>query len=368
MVRRLLYLNGIAIVAVILFHSTGWGFTALFAWDKVYLGATAVPFSLKNTPSYYALRIMEQTVMAAIPVFLFVSGYFIAFATGRKDNIGWPLIGARVKNLIVPYVLWGALALLMLFVQGTVWTPKQYLVSFLIGNMTPAYYYIPLLIQLYAISPFIVPLAKKRWKLLLAIAVFVQLLIHAMQFPMLLHLDVPDWLLRLGMIPKWFFPTRFLWFTLGIVVGFNLTSFKQALYRWRWVFLGTAVLLIPLGVLEWEWILRHSGQQWIDTRETLLDSIYSASMLLAFIAFDKMPLPQMKRVSDWGTKSFGIYLAHIPVMEVVARGIYHVAPAVLGYQILFVPIIIVTGMGIPLLMMYLINLSPARRFYTYIFG
>jgi len=368
MVRRLLYLNGIAILAVILFHSTGWGFVAMFSWANRYLGATADPFSQMGSPAYYVLRFIEQTVVAAIPVFLFVSGYFIAFATGRQDNIGWPLIWARAKNFIVPYLLWATISLVMLAAQGIIWTPTQYLVSFLIGSMTPAYYYIPLLIQLYLISPFIVPLAKKRWKLLLAIAVLVQLTIHALQFPVLLHLDAPDWLLRLGLIPKWFFPTRFLWFALGIIVGFNLTSIKQTLYRWRWFFLVAAIVLIPLGVLEWEWILRQSGQQWIDQRETLLDSLYSAFMLLAFISFDKMPLPQMKRVSDLGTKSFGIYLAHIPVMEVVARGVYHVAPSILGYQILFVPIMIVTGLGTPLFLMYLVNVTSLRHYYKFIFG
>jgi hypothetical protein len=37
MVRKLLYLNGLAIIGVILFHTAGTGFTAMFAWGHRHL-------------------------------------------------------------------------------------------------------------------------------------------------------------------------------------------------------------------------------------------------------------------------------------------------------------------------------------------
>jgi len=55
-------------------------------------------------------------------------------------------------------------------------------------------------------------------------------------------------------------------------------------------------------------------------------------------------------------------------MEFVSRTIYHVAPWILGVQLLFQPIIIVAGLGVPLLLMLTVNKSPARRYYRYLFG
>ncbi|MBK8901267.1 MAG: hypothetical protein IPM53_08795 [Anaerolineaceae bacterium] len=43
-------------------------------------------------------------------MFLMVSGYFIAFAAGRKDaRIQWPILKARVVGLIIPYLLWSVI-------------------------------------------------------------------------------------------------------------------------------------------------------------------------------------------------------------------------------------------------------------------
>jgi hypothetical protein len=53
---------------------------------------------------------------------------------------------------------------------------------------------------------------------------------------------------------------------------------------------------------------------------------------------------------------------------VAARAIYHFLPALLGYQIVFQPILYAAGLGIPLLLMALVRHSPARRFYAYQFG
>ncbi len=368
MVRRLLYLNGIAILGVILFHAAGWGFVAMFSWAGRYQGTTAVPFSQMGSPAYYVLRTIEQLVVATIPAFLFVSGYFVAFATGRSETIGWATVGARIKKFLMPYLFWGTISLVMLAAQDVYFTPLEYVVSFLTGSMTPAYYYIPLLIQLYAVSPLIVPLAKKHWKPLLGVAILVQVTIQASQLAVIMNWEIPEMLRQVANLPKWIFPARFLWFALGMIIGFNLTSFKAAVARWKWVLLGLSIILIPLGMLEWEWIIGRSGQPWVDHRETILDSIYSVCIIFTFLAFDKAKLLSAKLVSDLGSKAFGIYLAHIPVMEIVARGIYHVAPGLLAYQVIFLPLMIVFGLGIPLLMMYATNLQPIRRYYGYVFG
>ncbi len=121
-------------------------------------------------------------------------------------------------------------------------------------------------------------------------------------------------------------------------------------------------------MLEWELILHQSTELWIATKHTLIDELYALTFLLSFLAFDKISIPFSKNISEVGSKSFGIYLAHSPVLEYTSRGIYHLAPWILGYQILFQPILIILGLGIPFGLMKLVERSPARRVYTYIFG
>lgn len=369
MVRRLLYLNGLAILGVILFHGAGWGFVAMFSWTARYQEATAVPFSQMGSTAYYVLRGIEQLVVATIPAFLFVSGYFAAFAAGRSGSIGWRVVWGRVKKFVPPYLFWGIIALAMLAAEGVLFSPLRYVVSFLTGDMTPAYYYIPLIIQLYAISPFLAPLARNHWRPLLLAALLLQLLVHLLQLPLILGFDVPIIIERLALIPKWFFPARLLWFVLGMVVGFNLNSFKRVLTKWKWPLLVFTLLFIPLGMIEWESLVIQAHSDWFDHRETLVDTLYGLGFILTFIAFDKVTLPWEKTISDLGSKAFGIYLAHIPVMEVVARGTYHVAPGLLAYQLPFAALVALVGLAVPLLLMRLMDtLPPIRRYYNYVFG
>jgi surface polysaccharide O-acyltransferase-like enzyme len=370
MIRRLLQLNGISILGVILFHAAGWGFVAMFAWSARYSASVGPGYDPTGSVAYFALRLMEQLAVFSIPAFLFVSGYFVAFATGRTQRtVGWNVIGARIKGLLIPYLIWSTLLFALAALQGQVYRPTQYLVGFLTGQANPAYYYVPLLIQFYLLAPLLVPLARNHWRLLLLVAALIQLAVQLLYFPTLYNLATPAALEPfVDAFPKWLFPVRIFWFSLGIVAGFHLAELKALLARIKWPALVMAIALIPLGMVEWETILRLSSQPLLAHRETLLDSVYSLAVLMAFLAFDKTALPLAKRLEDLGSKSFGIYLVHSPVMEFTARGLYHLAPWVLAYQILFQPLIIIAGLGIPLLLMALVDRSPARKFYKYLFG
>ena len=75
--------------------------------------------------------------------------------------------------------------------------------------------------------------------------------------------------------------------SLGVVAGFHLETLKSWLVHNKWYFFITAIVLLPLGILEWELYLRISGQMWVDPRETLLDTLYTLAFIFSFLAFDK---------------------------------------------------------------------------------
>ncbi len=369
MIRRLLYLNGLAAFSAVLYHATGWGFTAMFWWTDRYRSVSVPNFDQLGGASYFSIRAIEQLVIVAIPAFLFVSGFFVAFATGRSHRtVSWNIIGVRVKNIIIPYLVWSVVAIGMLFAFGERFSAGQIVKMLAFGETQPPYYYVPLLIQLYLLSPLVVLWAKSEWKSLLVVAALLQLLAVGVRNFGILNLDVPavqsiNWLGR-----SWFFPSHIFWFSAGIVVSFHLKPLKMQAMRFRWWLLAGTIIAYLAGIAEWEMLFKLSGQQWIASQETLVDGVYSIFFMLTFIGFDKMPLPAAKQIGDIGVKSFGIYLIHAPVLAVASKIIYHVAPWVLGYQILYQAILVALGLGIPLMLMWMVKKSPAHPYYQYLFG
>jgi len=369
MVRRLLYLMGLAVLCVVLYHASGWGFIAMFWWTDRYLPVAVPNFDQLGSASYYALRVIEQLIIFAIPSFLFVSGFFLAFATGRnRATIGWDVIFTRVKNLLIPYLIWSCLLLGLDVLQGRSLPPGEFLRILLTGQATDAYYFIPVLIQLYLLAPFLIPFARKHWKLTLLLTGLFQLFILFLRYAMILGLEAPVLQPFYILTRSWLFTGFLFWFMFGIIFGFHSAEIKAALIRLRWAALFGMMVFFLLGIFEWESLLRLSGQAWIAPDETLVDQVYAGLFLIAFLGFEQAALPGMKAISQIGTKSFGVYLVHSLALIYTAKLVYHFAPALLGLQWVFQPILYAAGLGIPLLLMEIVARSPARRFYSVLFG
>lgn len=371
MIRRFLLLNGLAVLGVVLNHSAAWGFIALFWWTHRYWPVDVPNFDQMGNAVYLGLRGVEQLIMFSIPAFLFVSGFFIAVTVGRqRANVSGQVIWARLVYLIIPYLLWSAIIFLGDFLQGEVHSATGYAWRILTGGATAAYYYVPLLCQLYLLSPLLAPLARSRPLLLLLATGMIQLTAQTVLYLDTLGLETALTESLHFLKPSWFFPGHLFWFTAGIVVGFNLKAFQRFLTRGRWLWLAATLFLFGLGVYEWEAVLRFSGQDWLPPRNTIIDSFYAAAFILTFLAFDKVSLPFPKQVGDLGGKAYGVYLAHMPAIELTARGVYHIFPALLAYQILFVALLAIAGLAVPLLLMAVVSLSwlPTRRYYRYVFG
>jgi probable poly-beta-1,6-N-acetyl-D-glucosamine export protein len=366
MSRKLIYLNGLAIIAVVLYHATGWGYTSMFWWIHRYRPDPVSIFDQMFNIEYYTLRLIQQLIIFAIPAFIFVSGYYMAFATGRaKKTIGWNTVLNRIRFLAAPFVIWSVIYLLYYMIQGTRYTTSEFLYIIISGNATPPFYFVPLLIQLYLLAPLLVILIKKNWKPVLFTTSVIQMLILSLGY---IRIFSPDARLIASVTDAYFFPSYLFWFVLGIVVGFNFSSFKAFLARYQRLFMTGAVFFFVLGVIEWELIFRFTGQEWIEDRETLIDHFYAFCLIFGFLAYDKVQLPYQEHMTSLGAKSFGIYLSHMLALEFIARGTYHVFPAIMEYTIIFFALTVIVGLGIPLLLMWLAQQIPFRRYYSLVFG
>ena len=369
MAKRLLFLNGVAVIGVVTNHALAWIYIAMFWWTHRYLPVASPNFDQLGGATYYFLRVIEQLIAFSIPAFLAVSGFFVAFATRKGENFpGWKFIGSRIKYLAIPYLIWSLITLATDYAQGKHFSVMQLIRTLLLGEATPAFYFVPLLIQLYILAILLTSLAREKWKLLLFSTALLQIFVQAGRYILILQ---PDSAISPGLnllTSGWLFPGNVFWFSAGIVFGFHQSRIKPVLERIRWYLLGSVLVFWAAGVLEWEILLRSSGQDWIGPRETLVDNLFSFTVLLAFIGLSSLKLPKEKKISDLGSKSFGVYLVHSLVLTFTARGVYHLLPELLGIPLLFGVILFISGLLIPLLLMAIVRRSPLRRSYSYLFG
>jgi peptidoglycan/LPS O-acetylase OafA/YrhL len=300
----------------------------MFWWADRYQFVTAPDFSQLGSPAYYTMRVLEQLSIVAPPIFLFVSGFFVAFAAGREaTNLGWRTVGGRLRMLLPPYVLWSLAIFVGRAFEGSTDTPTGYLEQLLVGGAAAPFYFIPLLTQFYLVSPLVVPRLKDHPRLVLAAAAGLQLGVQLGLYPVLLGWSVPaaTWIARHS--PGWFIPQTAFWFVLGGFAGFHLPAFRQWLMRWKPLLPWLACVLGLLAIWEWELLLRHSGKEWLTPSPTVLDSLFSCAVILTLMAYAQSPLPMRHQVSELGERSYGVYLLHAPVLELLSRTFYHVAPA-----------------------------------------
>jgi len=369
MARKLSYLSGLAVIGVILYHASGWGFVSMFWWTHRYLPVAVPNFDQMYGPAYFGLRFIEQLVIFSIPAFLFVSGVFVAFAAGRAQApMSWKSAWSRVRSLGVPFLIWSSIMLAVALLFGESYTPVEALRMVVLGQTTPAFYFVPLLCQLYLLGPLLARLARSNWRLLLVGSALLQALTRIIPMLVSLRVPLPGLETLADLTPSWFLPTGIFWFALGIVAGFHQDGLKALLARVKRWLLPALVVLLVLGMVEWELLLRLSGENWITPRPTLLDDLYSLVLLMGFLALERPKLPLHGPLNLLGSRSYGVYLVHSLVLTVLAKSIYHVAPALLGLQGIMQPLLIAAGLGVPLLWMTLVRNSPARVVYELQFG
>jgi probable poly-beta-1,6-N-acetyl-D-glucosamine export protein len=365
--RRLFLLNGLAIIAVIFNHAAGWGYTAMIWWADRYLPVTVPYHGFDNSLSYYVLLLFKELTVFAVPAFLFVSGAFLTYAARTAHGtIGWKVVRARLMTLIPPYLIWSIAIFVGDWLQHKTYPPLEYLTRLLFGQATEAYFYVPVLLQFYILSPWIVRLAQKSPKLLLITAAILQWGLIAFNYAASLGLFATDYS---RFIPYWIFPKWIFYFAIGVVAGFRLPEIKQRLANFKTGIIILLCVSAPMAVVEAEWLYHASGYEgWRGTALTFGTSIYALSVLAAFVGFAQPNMRFAKNFTQLGNKSYGIYLIHPKILEFIARILYHFAPFVLAHQILFQPILILCGLGIPLLIIEVVSRTPLRRFYRYAFG
>jgi peptidoglycan/LPS O-acetylase OafA/YrhL len=366
MTKQLPLLRGIAILAVVCNHAAGRGYTAMFWWVHRYRDVAAPNFDQVGSLPYYGLVVMQQLALFSVPAFLFISGFFIAYAArGSRPTLSWKVVRARVANLLWPYLVWSLVIFVGDALEGKTYAWGRYLGGIVLGRAVGAYFFIPLIIQFYLLSPILVPLAKHRSRILLISLALVQLLVIGLLYYHKFGGQLPSLPDNWPWAPVWWA----FYFPLGVVCGFYRTRLKQWLARAKWVLLIAVAAFGILSIFEAEWLYFATGDfDWSHASFKLSSCLYAVAFILSFLAWDTRSVPFARFLNQLGGMSYGIYLLHPKSMEIVARVVYHVAPWLLSQQVLLQPIFIVVSVGVPVLLMGLLARSRFKVSYRYLFG
>ena len=376
---RLLILNGLSILSVVCSHAAHTAPLAMFWWTFRYIPGTVVPnYDQFGTPTYYALVAIMKLSLFGLPCFLFISGFYVSVVSRtQKSGLSWQWVWVTIRRLAIPYLIWSLATFLINWLQScldacVVLSLGQYITILLTGQAQDAYWYVVLICQFYLLSPLLVYLAKTHPRLLLFMAAFAYMC-GVMVVYLGLFVDVPKslYLLPFGS----FFPREVVYFVFGIIFGIHLTTIQQRLTRFKWHLLILLVFSAILSLVEAEVIYRilGGGYNYLNHTgggaATIPMTVYVFSFILCFFAFEEVRYPFSRTLSHKiGPKSYGIYLIHPIFIQLVPKIFYHVAPWLLAYQILYQPALIIISLGIPLLMMKLVENSRARGVYRYLFG
>lgn len=356
--RRLLWLNGIAIISVAMHHAAAFALQAMFLWTDRYAAVTVPNFDQLGTFSYYVLMVFRLLLSFAGAAFFFISGYFIGIiAKGSRSSVGWGMISSRIKLLLIPFIIWTIVRYVLL---------RQFPKS--LDDLLTPYHWIPLLIQFYLLAPFIIKAVKWNWKVVLIVAAII-----GWSGAVLNYLDtfgITHAQNLQAMLPNWFFLTNLpFWFPFGVVIGIHWLTFKPWLIRYRRYLLAGLIAATILVLVEYVVVDQLSGPQWLGSGFGGFSKFpFSLLFILTFLAYDNARMPMSEEITLIGTKSLGIYLGNIPSVYVAATLMYHLTPWLLGYQLIYWAILVAVGIGVPLLLMELVRRSPVRHRYRVLFG
>jgi peptidoglycan/LPS O-acetylase OafA/YrhL len=350
MARQYGALRGLAIVLVVLNHSIviggEWvqrlGYPDAVGWEQL------------------LLNILHRLGFFAVPTFFFVSGAYLTYmARGNPPTVTWASVKAVVKRILIPYLFWSFVFYGLVFARyAEQYTLFGYFKKLLFGY---PFHFIPLLLLYYAASPLLYRLARRFGYILLAIIACGQLILIAMIFPDTLGSLSLSWA-ELIPLPAFVFETTALWaifFPLGLVYGVNSKSILPWLRRFKWVLVTVTVALFAIEILSAQKIMQFKGATYL----------YPLTFLFLVPMIKRNSIPHVRRLEEIGKRSYGLYLTHLVVMDIILLIIQILVPWLFKYHVaLRLLVVFVLATGIPLLTMNAMSRSRARAAFRFVFG
>lgn len=348
MSRQFVAFSGLAMVLIVLNHAIQMGLEA----------TVAAGYSVPGGWGRFLLTLLQALGVFAVPIFLFISGAFVAYAAKGASRLSVKFVWNSVRHILWPYLVWSILFYALIYFHGG----QTFSFTGYLKNLATGYpfHFVPLLILFYLASPVLMPVARRHpWLLLGAIGGY-QLLLIAIRHPDVLSIGLPG-VARLlnppvvgGTFADWG-----VYFPLGTVFSLHAATLRPRLERMKWGLVFATLALFVLGMLH---ATGAATAPWARFFAPL-------PLILTVPVVQRGSIPAVKQLEKVGKRSYGLYLTHLIVLDLSLLVIEQFAGALFSFQFLLFPLLFVVGLTIPLIIMSdMAQRKPTRRMYRYVFG
>jgi len=304
------------------------------------------------------LTVLQALGAFAVPIFFFVSGSFVAYAAqGELPRLSLKFLWSSLRHILVPYFVWSIFFYVLVFFQNNEqYSLPQYIKNLLVGY---PFHFIPLLIFYYVLSPFLVVVGKRYGMILILLVGAYQLYSLNVVSNGILGFEFPGWATHFTLpvlrttIGDWG-----VYFPLGLVYGLHTRQMLPWIKRFAWILLLAALVIFIIGLLNEFKVLSFPMARYLCV----------LPLILALPAITRDRIPFVRYFEKLGKRSYGLYLTHLIILDLVLLLIQVVLIQLFGLPMLLFPLLFALGLLIPMVIMELAARGPTRRVYRYLFG
>ncbi len=348
--RQFAALRGIAMILVVFHHAVD--LTAM-------AGMRAGLAPLSGWLNTLVVIPLYELGIYAVPLFLFVSGAFMAYAAkGDPPGISWTVVRNSLRRLLWPYLIWSVLVYVLVFFHyGEAHSLTEYFKKLIIGS---PYHFVPLLFLCYLISPFMIKAARGKSGLFLVIGFgLAQLVLMNIKAPGILGFRFPDWMPGDVPIIGGTLAQYAIYFPLGLVYSMNAKGVNARLQAWKRPLIALSLTLFAVHLLYIYGAIHLPVMQYVA----------AAIGLLCTPFIERNAIPQVRRMETVSKHSYGLYLSHFFLIDLMLFAIASFIPWLLPWQFFLIFLTFVLGLLIPVWAMErLSRIKEMRPVYRYLFG
>jgi surface polysaccharide O-acyltransferase-like enzyme len=288
--------RGMAIVAVVAIHASLDG----FSWD----------YSRADEPGFIFLVLYLQLLLFAVPALIFMSGYWSAKRPIKSLRDYKNFLARKLPRILIPYLFWSFILFGYRIIKTNDINPQRIIMGLFTGGACYPYYFIIVIAQLYIITPFIQYLNRKQYGLIFVLVLNVMSLLGlylSRVFNVILHLP--------AYLP---FYSWIIFYEIGLLMGNRRNRKYTPTKANRFILLAILISLLISQLEGMVLLFKFHNLDFAGTPLKYSTFLYAACVIFGFLCLRQRLSSIPKLLVTMGTYSFGIYLIHIPVIDIVA--------------------------------------------------
>ena len=342
-------MRGVAIFLVILHHAIVLGITLPTQWG----------FRTVTGLGEEILSVVSMLGWVAVPIFLFISGSFYAYAArGSPPQISLKIVKSNLLGLLWPYTIWSLVFYGVEWIGfGKTYTPMGIVRNLLVGY---PYNFVLLIVFFILISPIIIKLTHRfgwSWLLILVSVyqIFLILAVDRAQF----RLTLPAWMdfLVVPVLARTLADWG-IYFPLGMCLALNSNKITPFLEKTKWLCLALGLLSFGLAATQAIGYINFPASR----------HLFPLFLVLVVPVIQRDWIPARRFFESIGKVAYGLYLIHFILINVLVLTFRAVFPWLLDQPYILYLSLLLLALFIPLKVISWINQSRFSRVSPYLFG